>query len=415
MHRIGALRVATALAMTGAALAAGGTPAQAARPSRAAVFTPRMLAALAPRGGLLHRMAALLPGAAAPSLASLALFSDPTNVTVNGVTYRMVLSVQNLPAALDQPPELAVELDRTTSAGGRLTGEQAHVYGYAPIGGLDFHANAGLTRAQVTTGTSISPSAVDMRFHVSGTVEQAPCTLLGGGRGTFQAATGTLSAQTFRIATGTTPFFGTITTVPATATIVHDPGCSTFAAAARTARPTRRVFHFPCAGRETIQHASLTSVWSSERGFGGGRVTELGLVESNPFGPDGVGHLAVGIGRGADMPAASAHPRRRDQGDRQRGRRPLHGRTRHVRVDREGSRLSRPHMRLGAAHLPLHGDPVRRARDGGGIPAAGALRHGRRGGHAGARNAVSARVLTVGPRPDWSRIRTGARAAGDAG
>jgi hypothetical protein len=267
------------------------------------MFTPRMLAAMAPRGGLLHRMAALLPGTAGPSLASLTLFSDPANVTVNGVTYRMALSVQNLPAALDQPPELAVELDRTTSAGHRLTGEQAHVYGYAPIGGLHFHANAELTRARLTTGTSISPSAIDMRFHVTGTVEQTPCTLLGGGRGTFQAATGTLSAQTFRIATGTTPFFGTITTMPATATIVHDPGCSDFIASARVARPTPPVYRFPCSGRETIQHASLTSVWSSERGFGGGRVTQFGLVESNPFGPAGVDHLAVGIGRGADMPA----------------------------------------------------------------------------------------------------------------
>jgi hypothetical protein len=303
VRRIRALRVATALAIAGATLTASGSPALAARPAHAAMFTPRMLAAMAPRGGLLHRMATLLPGTEAPSLASLALFSDPANVTVNGVTYRMALSVQNLPAAFDQPPEVVVELDRTTSAGGRLTGEQAHVYGYAPIGGLDFHANAGLTRARVTTGASISPSAIDMRFHVSGTVEQVPCTLLGGGRGTFQAATGTLSAQTFRIATGTAPFFGTITTVPATATIVHYPGCSDFTAAARAAHPTRPVFHFPCAGRETIQHASLTSVWSGERGFGGGRVTELGLVESNPFGPDGVGHLAVGIGRGADMPA----------------------------------------------------------------------------------------------------------------
>ncbi len=301
MRRIRALRVATGLAAAGATLVTGAPATAATHPSRSVMFTPRVLAAMAPRGGLLHRMAALLPGTAAPSLASLALFSDPANVTVNGVTYRMTLSVQNLPAALDQPPELAVELDRTTSAGGRLAGEQAHVYGYAPIGGLHFHADAGLTRARVTTGASISPSAIDMRFHVSGAVEQVPCTLVGGGHGTFQAATGTLSAQTFRIATGTTPFFGNITTVPATATIVHDPGCSVFASAAKV-RPARPVFHFPCAGRETIQHSSLTSLWTSERGFGGGRVTEFGLVESNPFGPDGIDHLAVGIGRGTDMP-----------------------------------------------------------------------------------------------------------------
>jgi hypothetical protein len=292
------IRGTTALAVAGAALAASGAPAAAAARPRAEMFTPRMLAAMAPKGGLLHRMAALLPGAAAPSLTSLSLFSDPATVTVNGVSYRMSLSVDDLPAALDQPPQLAVQLDRLISAGGRLTGEQEHVYGYAPIGGLRFTANAALTSATVRTGTSIAPSAIDMHFHAVGSVEQTPCTLVGGGHGVFQAATGTLSAATFYIATGTTPFFGTITTVPATATVVHDPGCATFVQSAG-ARP---VFHQPCTGRETIQQTTLTSVWFGELGFGGGRVTQLGLTESNPFGPAGIDHLAVGIGGGTNMP-----------------------------------------------------------------------------------------------------------------
>ena len=297
MPRMGSLRGAMALAVAGAALAASAAPAAAARP-RTPMFTPRMLATMAPKGGLLRRMAALLPGAAAPSLASLSLFTDPAIVTVGGVSYRMSLSVDNLPAAFDQPPELAVDLDRVTSAAGRLTGEQEHVYGYAPIGGLHLTANAALTSARVRTGTSIGPSAVDLRFHTVGAVEQSPCALVGGGRGTFQIASGTLSATTFAIATGTTPFFGTITTVPATATVVHDPGCATFTQAA--ARP---VFHRQCGGRETIQQSTLTSVWLGALGFGGGRVTEFGLTESNPFGPAGVSHLAVGVGRGANMPA----------------------------------------------------------------------------------------------------------------
>ena len=76
MPRMGFLRGAAALAVAGAALAASAAPAAAARP-RTPMFTPRMLATMAPKGGLLHRMAALLPGAAAPSLASLSLFTDP--------------------------------------------------------------------------------------------------------------------------------------------------------------------------------------------------------------------------------------------------------------------------------------------------------------------------------------------------
>jgi hypothetical protein len=99
------------------------------RPQRAVMFTPRMLAAMAPKAGLLHRMAAFLPGAAGPDVSSLALFTDPVTVTVNGVSYQMSLSVQNPPAAFDEPPQMAVGLDRVSLAGGSLSGEQFHVYG----------------------------------------------------------------------------------------------------------------------------------------------------------------------------------------------------------------------------------------------------------------------------------------------
>ena len=208
MRGIGFIRLTTALAVTAAAFAATGSPAAAAARPRALMYTPRTLAMMAPKGGLLHQMAALLPGTAAPSLASLSLFSDPATVTVNDVSYRMGLSVDNLPAAFDQPPQLAVGLDRVISAGGMLTGEQEHVYGYAPIGGMSFTANAALTRATVRTGTSIDPSAIHMRFHATEPVAQSPCTLVGGGHGVFQVATGALSASTFKVATGRRPSSG---------------------------------------------------------------------------------------------------------------------------------------------------------------------------------------------------------------
>jgi hypothetical protein len=309
VRRMGTTRIATAMVVAGTLLLAAGTSeaVAATHSPRTVMFTPRTLAAMAPKGGLLHRMAGLLPGASTVDLANLELFSDPVPVTVNGVTYQMTMSVENLPVAFDEPPELVIELDRTKVGGGLITGEQAHVYGYAPLSGLHFTANAGLTRATVKTGSSILPSALDVRFHATGTVDQSPCSLVGGGQGEFQAASGTISATTFKIATATTPFFGTITTVPQTATVFHDPGCANFigfGAAAKAAREP--VFHPQCTGRESISESSLTSYWVGQTGFGGNRMVQLGLTESNPFGPDGVDHEVAGLGPGADMP----HPQK---------------------------------------------------------------------------------------------------------
>ncbi|HEY3765977.1 MAG TPA: hypothetical protein VGL44_12540 [Gaiellales bacterium] len=295
MHGTSYRRFAAAVVIAATALAAtGATAAAATHPSRRVEFSPRLLASLAPNAGLLHRMAALLPGTAAPSLASISLFADPVDVTVSGVSYQMDVSAETAPVAFDQPPQLDVELDRVTTGGGIITGEQDHLYGYAPLTGVHLTANAGLTEATLRTGSTIGPTAIDLRFHAAGSVEQTPCTLLGGGRGTFQVASGTLSAATFKVATATTPFFGDITTAPTTATVVHDPGCTSFAGDAAP------IFRPQCAGA-TIQHAGLTSFWVDQRGFGGGRLTQIGVTQSNPFGPDGIDHAALGVGPGTDI------------------------------------------------------------------------------------------------------------------
>jgi hypothetical protein len=301
---IGSRRFVTALAVAGAAFAVAGTSTAAAatQPPRTVMFTPRMLASMAPKGGLLRRMAGFLPGASPVSLASLQLFSDPVNVTMNGITYQMTMTVESPPVAFDQPPVLDIELDRTTVGGGLITGEQEHVYGYAPLSGMQFTANAGLTQATVNTGSSINPSALDVHFHSTGTVEQDPCTLIGGGRGEFQVATGTLSATTFEVATATFPFFGTITTAPQTATVFHDPGCATSGGIVSGIRSAAEpVFHEQCTGN-VVRQSTLTSFWVAQRGFGGHHMVQLGMTETNPFGPDGVSHEVAGLGSGADMP-----------------------------------------------------------------------------------------------------------------
>jgi hypothetical protein len=296
-----------------AALAATGAPASASTHSpRLRAFTPRLLPSIALPRTLAQRMARFLPHAAGSlSLDSTQLFTDPADVTVNGVSYQMYLSVYTAPAAFDQAPQLDVQLDRTTAHGGMLTGEQDHTYGYAPLTGLTLTTDAGLTRAHVKTGTSITPSAVDMRFHATD-VEQLSCSLITGGRGTFQYATGTLSASTFKIATGTSPFFGNITKPPATATVVHDPGCGSIVSSGASAaalhswvapRAARTAFfEEPCTG-PTLVHSTLTSFWLSQLGIHRGRVAQLGQTSTNPFGPDGTEHSAIGIGSGSDMGA----------------------------------------------------------------------------------------------------------------
>ena len=301
--------MATALTVAAAVLAATGASASASTQSpRMRAFTPRLLPSIALPAGLARRMAHELPHAAAPlSLDSIELFADPQAVTVDGVTYHMYLDAYTEPAAFDQPPQLDVQLDRATASGGAFVGEQDHLYDYAPLTGLTLTADAGLTHAHLQTGTSIDPSAIDMRFHATD-VEQTSCHLITGGRGTFQYATGTLSASRFTIATGTAPFFGNITSAPVTATVVHDPGCGSiiFGAASTAAHATANLnaaradlFQEPCTG-PTLAESNLTGFWLSQLGIHRGRVTQLGQTSTNPFGP-GASHFAIGIGSGADM------------------------------------------------------------------------------------------------------------------
>jgi hypothetical protein len=304
--------MATAVTVSMAALCASGAQASASTHAvRLHAFTPRLLPQVALPSALAHRMARVLPHATGTaSLDSRWLFADPQDVTVNGLTYQMYLSVFTEPPAFDAPPELDVQLDRTTARDGHLTGEQDHIYGYAPLTGLTLTTDADLTRAHVKTGTSISPSAVDMRFRTTGSAEQLPCSLITGGRGTLQVASGSLSASTFTIATGTTPFFGNLATPPATATVVHDPGCGRIIASASTAAVSGAsvlpnaahtdIFREPCTG-PTLAHSTFTTFWLSQLGVHRHRLFQVGETTTNPFGPNGISHLAIGLGPGADM------------------------------------------------------------------------------------------------------------------
>jgi hypothetical protein len=78
------IRIATALTVAVAALAATGAPASAStRSPRMRAFTPRLLPSISLPGGLARRMARFLPHATGPlSLDSTQVFADPQGVTV---------------------------------------------------------------------------------------------------------------------------------------------------------------------------------------------------------------------------------------------------------------------------------------------------------------------------------------------
>lgn len=311
MRRRTVIRVATALTVAVAALAATGAQASASTHGmRLRAFTPRLLPQVSLPGALARRMSRLLPHATGSvSLDSTELFADPQDITVNGRTYQMYLDVFTQSPAFGVAPQVDVQLDRTTARDGHLTGEQDHIYGYAPLTGLTLTTNPDLTRAHLRTRSSIDPSAIDMRFRATGSAEQLACSLITGGRGTFQFAGGSLSATTFTIATGTVPFFGDITTPPATATVVHDPGCGSFISSGATAAvsrahvlPTARasIFREPCTG-PTLAHSTFTTYWLSQLGVRRHRLAQLGQTTTNPFGPAGTTHVAIGLGPGTDM------------------------------------------------------------------------------------------------------------------
>ncbi len=206
--------------------------------------------------------------------------------------------------AFGQPPQMEVGLSRVVRSKGRPTAEQDHVYGYS-ASGMTLTANSGLTRLHLATGNLFSPTAVDTRF-TQFSQASYPCRLIGGGHGTAIQANGALSSHTFRIATGTTPFFGTITQAPQTAVAFSDPGCSFIGGGGG-----QIIFGGPqplqtCQGRETIQAGSLfgSSAWDMAVGFEGGKALVLATHGSSSQ-TESVDHIAVSLQRGSALQRAA--------------------------------------------------------------------------------------------------------------
>ena len=183
------------------------------------------------------------------------------------------------------------------------------MYGYS-ASGMTLSANSDLTRLHLDTGSLFSPTAVNTRF-TQFSKATYPCRLIGGGRGAAIQANGTLSSHPFRIATGTSPFFGTITTAPKTASAFSDPGCS-FIRRRRWARSSSvgRSRSRPAQGRETIQAGSLfgSSAWDMAVGFEGGKSLVLATHGSSSQ-TESVNHIAVALQPGSALQRAAVSSR----------------------------------------------------------------------------------------------------------
>ncbi len=189
------------------------------------------------------------------------LTADPVKVRIQGVTYRMTVTVTD-PRGRFSAPTVDVLLARITRHPFSI---QEHDYTLFAGHGVLRMTGKTLLRATVDTGTDSAPSTLQMTFQATAPQTATPCTRTDGTPGVLRQRTGTLSVQAFRFVSGTKPFFATITTPPATATLTADPGC----------RP-RGFNHNPCPGTETISTVNAPYL-IAERVYGQSKVYEIVL------------------------------------------------------------------------------------------------------------------------------------------
>ena len=196
------------------------------------------------------------------------LTADPVKIRIQGVAYRMTVTVTN-PHGRFSAPTVDVLLERIAR---HPFSVQQH--DYTLFAGHDALRMTGKTllRATVDTGTDAAPSTLRMTFQATAPETATPCTLTDGTPGLLRQRTGTLSVQAFRFVSGTRPFFATITTPPSTATLAADPGC----------RP-RGFNPNPCPGTETISTVNAP-YWIAERVYGTSKVYEL-VLDVSPRNP----------------------------------------------------------------------------------------------------------------------------------
>jgi len=241
-----------------------------------------------------HGFAGVAPAATPASYdPPFATFStDPVDVTINSVVYQMTVNVNQDLSAPGNQPELDVDFDRQGT--GKLFGDQNHDYAFAPASGISFTYDAtnGKTAALKATA-AIAPSAVSITYmSTSNTV--APCKLQNGTTGDQVFSNGTVKVSQFSLVSGTSPFFGTVTTKPKTGSFFYDPGCK---GGGGKLVPI-------CPGAEDIEvgNASSAARLSFANDYGDSDAFE-GAFESSTSGSETIQHTVISGVKGTDLPA----------------------------------------------------------------------------------------------------------------
>ena len=238
----------------------------------------------------------------------LLLFTDPVRMQVHGLDYRMSMYADAAVDEFGSAPQLSVGFDRASrGVNGRINGVQEHVYGFSSTD-MVMTADQGLTGLHIDTRRSFRPTRVNTNL-VPDDVRSASCQLFFGGRGTQSVAEGTLDTTAFRIHTGTSPYFGTVTTAPQTAVAIADPGCISGGVGGVYGRTARRYYE-PCQGRESVGTGSPfgDTSWQAEVGYRGARAF-LSAQTASSTTTNLVEHFAAALQPAAGMPRPkrSAH------------------------------------------------------------------------------------------------------------
>jgi hypothetical protein len=207
-----------------------------------------------------------MPGAPAPNgqinFTTAQLVVDPILIKVDGVQYVLNMSVTRQGGPGSPAPYLDVNLNRLTNA---QLDSQDHDYFLTPASGISFTFDQPTMGSAKIKTTGVASIAMDLAYKASGKQTKFPCTLASGGKSFEQVSSGRLSFSSFKFVSGSSPFFGTITKRPVTATLYYDPGCRVVVVGASSRLPG-------CQGTETLLAADSTGAtqWVAQNDYDDG-------------------------------------------------------------------------------------------------------------------------------------------------
>jgi hypothetical protein len=265
--------------------------------SAVVLFALAASSARASDAGMLDPLARVSPHVVITNQRTVALYTHPLPLAVNGIEYEMSLFVQQIPGRFGSPDEsyMDAQLERTLPTPlGRA--RQIYDYSFQPEQPFTFTwDHATLSQAGIDAGATIAPDAFQADFTATAPASLSPCRLDGGGTANRRIAPGNVAYGSLSLDTGTSPFFGALSQGSPRGRLVVDPGCSSpFESQSRA-----------CSLHELVVGQTGDSIWLMGRLFGKRqRGVEVGFQEQ-PL-ASSVAFRQIGSPTGsADVPIAT--------------------------------------------------------------------------------------------------------------